>query len=163
MKTQFLFLTVSCLCLFSLGGCKSAKTSGAKVTKVNGMYDYGSPDVEQVMLDHNTFKITETSDDPTYGYTEGNPIMVGKGGGSGPLNERRFLNALTGPNGEVIKYSRLGSCCHFKTKNGMLNDAGLLDKYVITYEGLEKEIVLYINMYDSDVLKIPVGFKKKMY
>jgi hypothetical protein len=143
--------------------CKSAKTNGVKITKVNGVYDYGSPKVEQVLLDHNTFKIMEVSRDPTYGYTEGNPIMVGKDGGNGPMNERRFLNALTGPNGETIKYSRLGSCCHFKTKNGLLNDAGLLDKYSITYKGLEKEIILYINMYDSDVLKVPVGFKKKMY
>lgn len=163
MKTNFLFLIVSCLCLLSMGACKSSKPAGAKITKVDGMYDYGSPNVEQVLLDHNTFKIIETSNDPTYGYTEANPIMVGKAGNSGPLNERRFLNALTGPNGETVKYSRIGSCCHFKTKNGLLDDVGLLDKYSVTYEEAEKEIILYINMYDSDVLKIPVGFKKKMY
>lgn len=163
MKSKFLFVMVLCISLLSMGGCKSAKTSGAKISKVNGMYDYGSPKAEQVLLDNNTFRVVEVSNDATYGYSEANPIMVGNSGGSGPMNERRFLNALTGPNGEEIKYSRLGSCCHFKTQNGLLDDVGLLDKYVITYEGLEKEIVLYINMYDSDVLKIPVGFKKKMY
>ncbi|MFV0536461.1 MAG: hypothetical protein ACK5M3_03720 [Dysgonomonas sp.] len=163
MKTKFLFLMVLGFSLLSIAACKSTKTSGAKFPKVDGIYDYGSPNVEQALLDHNTFKIIETSNDPTYGYSEANPIMVGKAGGNAPLNERRFLNALAGPNGEIIKYYRLGSCCSFRTKNGLLNDAGLLDKYVVTYEGVEKEIVLYINMYDSDVLKIPVGFKKKMY
>lgn len=163
MKTKFLFLMVFGIFLLSMGACKSTKTSGAKFTKVDGVYDYGSPNVEQVLLDHNTFKIVEVSDDPTYGYSEANPIMVGGARNSGPLNERRFLNALTGSNGETVKYYRLGSCCNFKTKSGLLNDSGLLDKYAVTYEGVEKEIVLYINMYDSDVLKIPVGFKKKMY
>ncbi|WP_255345422.1 hypothetical protein [Pontibacter sp. BAB1700] len=38
---------------------------------------------------------------------------------------------------------------------------GLLDKYSITYEGLAEPIILYINMYDSDKLKVPVGFTLK--
>lgn len=121
---------------------------------------YGSPNIKQTLINSQTFKIDIYSDDPTYGYTEQNPVMVGREE-SGPLNERRFLNALTGPDGEAITYSRLGSCCHFKTKNGLINNAGLLDKYEVAYKGLEKPIILYINMYDSDVLKIPVGFKKK--
>lgn len=163
MKTKILLVIVSALCVLTIPACKSSKTGSSKITKADGLYNYGSPEVEQKLLDDDTFIITAVSKDPTYGYTEGNPIMVGKAGGSGPLNERRFLNALTGPNGEPVKYSRIGSCCHFITKNGLFDNAGLLDKYSVTYEGLEKEIVLYINMYDSDVLKIPVGFKKKMY
>ena len=83
--------------------------------------------------------------------------MVGKEGG-GPKDERRFLNALAGPNGEQISYHRLGSCCGFFTKNGLFGDSGMLDKYEVTYEGLDKPIILYINMYDSDVLQVPVGF-----
>jgi len=109
-----------------------------------------------------TFKITEYSTDKTYGYTEKNPIKVGGMSNSeGPLNERRFLNALTGPNGEKISYSRLGSCCAFKTRNGSFDNTGLLDKYEIKYEGQEKEIIIYINMYDKGELKAPVGFKLK--
>ena len=66
---------------------------------------------------------------------------------------------MTGPSGEEIKYYRIGSCCPFRTKNSEWG--GMLDMYNITYQGLEKDIVLYINMYDSDTLKVPVGFKLK--
>jgi len=117
--------------------------------------------VKQELLDEQTFKIISYSNDNTYGYTEKNPIMVGGAKNlEGPLNERRFLNALSGPNGEKISYYRIGSCCAFKTPNGFDN-AGLLDKYSITYEGSNKEIILFINMYDSGKLQVPVGLKLK--
>ncbi len=110
------------------------------------------------LLNNQTFKLTEISTDATYGVTEENPIMVGGVTTSeGPLNERRFLNALAGPNGEDVSYKRLRSCCPFKTKNGF-QGGGLLDEYEVTYKGLEKPISIYINMYDSDKLKAPVGF-----
>ncbi|OFY10759.1 MAG: hypothetical protein A2X11_11715 [Bacteroidetes bacterium GWE2_42_24] len=118
--------------------------------------DYGSPKVKQELKDDNTFRITLYSQDNTYGYTEKNPIMVG-GNSEGPINERRFLNALSGPNGEKIEYYRMGSCCLFKTKNSAWG--GMLDKYNITYTGLKKNLIIYINMYDSDTLKVPVGLK----
>lgn len=112
-------------------------------------------------LDNYTFLLTEISTDETYGYTEGNPIKVGGARQSeGPPNERRFLNALLGPNGEAVKYNRQGSCCHFSTPNGILG-GGLLDRYEVTYEGLEKPIILFINMYDKDGLKAPKGFTFK--
>lgn len=119
---------------------------------------YGSPDLKQELADDNTFKITQYSQDKTYGYTEKNPVMVG-GNTEGPKNERRFLNALSGPNGEKTEYSRIGSCCPFKTKNSEWG--GMLDKYSVTYAGLEKSLTIYINMYDSDTLKVPVGLKLK--
>jgi len=157
MKTSSLIISISILCVLFFLACGSSKQGGVK----KGAGTYGSPNVEQVLSNNNTFKIDEYSTDSTYGYTENNPIMVGSANGSGPLNQRRFLNALMGPNGEPITYSREGSCCPFKTKNGLLGDGGFLDKYKIAYKGLEKEIILYINMYDSDILKIPIGFKKK--
>jgi hypothetical protein len=84
--------------------------------------------------------------------------MVG-GGSDGPKNERRFLNALCGPNGEKIEYYRIGSCCPFESENSAFG--GMLDKYNITYKGLKKDIIIYINMYDSDILKVPVGLELK--
>jgi len=120
--------------------------------------DYGSPRVQQELLDEHTFLIREYATDKSYGYVEQNPIMVG---GGSPRNQRRFLNALTGPGGEQISYQRRGSCCFFRTQNGIFGDTGLLDVYVITYAGLGAPIILYINMYDSDVLKVPVGFRLK--
>ena len=37
---------------------------------------------------------------------------------------------------------------------------GLLDRYEVTYPGLEKPVVLYLNYYDYERPKIPVGFSK---
>jgi len=106
------------------------------------------------------FEITEVSTDNTYGYKESNPIKVGGSTQNGALNERRFLNALTGPNGEAIQYVRIGSCCPFETKNSLMGQ-GLLDKYKITWTGQTEEVFLFINMYDKDKLKIPVGLSSK--
>lgn len=121
--------------------------------------NYGSPKVEQELVADDMFRITIHSQDSTYGYTQENPIMVG-GGTIGPLNERRFLNALTSPDGDIILYKRLGSCCKFYTENSLFDsDSGFLDKYEVKYRGLEEPVILYLNMYDSDTLRVPVGFK----
>ncbi|MGB0850756.1 MAG: 2-dehydro-3-deoxyphosphooctonate aldolase [Bacteroidia bacterium] len=98
------------------------------------------------------------STDKTYGYTQENPICVGNQNKmGGPLDEKSYLNSIKGPNGEDISYVREGSCCPFKSKNGLMG-SGLLDIYTINYAGLDEPITLYINMYDSDELEAPVGF-----
>ena len=130
--------------------CSSTKNTSTSQSTFSGKHE---------LVDDQTFKIDEYSQDESYGYTQNNPIKVGNFA-EGPKNERRFLNALAGPNGEKISYYRIGSCCEFKTKNRPFG-GGLLDKYSVTYEGSTKEIVLYINMYDADVLKVPVGFTLK--
>jgi hypothetical protein len=130
--------------------CSSTRNTNTSQSTFTGKHE---------LLDDLTFKIVEFSQDDTYGYTQKNPIMVGSFS-EGPKNERRFLNALAGPNGEKISYYRIGSCCEFKTKNSPFG-GGLLDKYSVTYEGSTKEIVLYINMYDADVLRVPIGFTLK--
>ena len=129
-------------------------------TRNFGTLDYGSPNIEQELTNDYTFKIEKYATDKSYGYSEENPVMVG-GKDGGPKNERRFLNALTGPNGEEIKYYRIGSCCGFKTKNGTYGNGGMLDMYNIDYEGINESLVIYINMYDSDTLKVPVGLELK--
>ena len=75
----------------------------------------------------------------------------------GASNERKFLGAIKGPNGEQISYQRLGSCCPFKTNNGIMG-SGLLDKYEVKWEGQSNPVILYINMYDYEPLKAPIGF-----
>ena len=142
---------VCCIILLSVS-CKTTQKTG-------GEAGYGSPRVKQELVNDQMFLIKKIARDKTYGYTEKNPIMVGGGLSEGALNQRRFLNALLGPNGEPVIYQRLGSCCPFYTKNGIFGDSGLLDRYEITFIGTKTPpIVLYINMYDSDVLQVPVGF-----
>ncbi len=97
--------------------------------------------------------------DSSYGFTENKPIKVG-GGEGGPASERKYLNALTGPNGETVTYNRIGSCCFFESKNSPLG-GGLLDKYAVSYQGKKDTVVLYLNMYDKGKLLAPVGFKMK--
>lgn len=117
--------------------------------------------VKTKLLNNQTFLLTEVSTDPTYGLSKKNPIEVGGTDKSeGPLNERRFLNALAGPNGEKISYYRAGSCCPVKSKNGFMGMA-ILDNYRVTWEGSKDTVSIYINMYDYGVLKSPLRFTIK--
>ncbi|MFA7494261.1 MAG: 2-dehydro-3-deoxyphosphooctonate aldolase [Bacteroidales bacterium] len=116
---------------------------------------------ERVVINGQAFLLTEISTDKSYGFTEKNPVRVGGVDKlEGPLNERRFLNALAGPNGEKVSYYRLGSCCPFNTDKGF-NGKGLLDNYKVTWEGSKDTVSIYINMYDYGQLKAPVGFTIK--
>lgn len=117
-----------------------------------------SKNVKQELLNDYTFVITEISQDKTYGLSPKNPVEVGGAKiSSGPKNERRYLNALAGPNGEEISYYRAGSCCPVKSENGFMGSA-MLDNYRVTWEGAKDTISIYINMYDSGHLKAPSGF-----
>ena len=91
-----------------------------------------------------------------YGYSQDNPVCVG-GVMDGPKKEREYLNSLTGPNGERVAFDRKGSCCGFKTKNSPYG-GGALDIYKVWYIGIKDTALLYINMYDKDVVKAPEGF-----
>lgn len=140
---QILCLTAfASFILFSCSGTKN--TTGGSVYQVNS---------------ENAFILKDFSSDSTYGYSYQNPIKVGVTKAD-PANERKFLNALAGPKGETINYERRGSCCQFKTENGLMG-GGLLDKYEIKWAGLEKPLFLYINMYDPGEMKVPVGFTLK--
>ena len=113
-------------------------------------------------IDDYTYLLLDMSDDKTYGFEESNPVKVGGASeSSGPKNEQRFLNALLGPNGEKIKYFRVGSCCPFKTPNGLINNTGMLDRYSVYWTGGKDTLSIYINMYDKGDLKIPVGLTAK--
>ncbi|WP_228451021.1 2-dehydro-3-deoxyphosphooctonate aldolase [Marnyiella aurantia] len=139
---RYIYLT-SLLVLFS---CSTSK----QIVKTN-------------LIDHQTFELLEISDDPTYGYSEKNPIQVGGvDNQSGPLNERRFLNALAGPNGEEVVYFRSGSCCPIKSKNDPLGFGQvMLDNYRLAWKGSNDTVSIYINMYDYGSLKAPKGFTIK--
>ena len=115
------------------------------------------------LKDNQTFDLIEISNDPTYGFSEKNPIQVGGvDKQSGPLNERRFLNALAGPNGEEVEYFRSGSCCPIKSKNDPLGFGQvMLDNYRVTWKGSKDTVSIYINMYDYGSLKAPKGLTIK--
>jgi hypothetical protein len=109
---------------------------------------------------NDAYLLSVQSDDNTYGYQQHNPVKVG-GLMNGPANERKFLNGLSGPNGERVSYYRAGSCCPFRTPKGLMGKTGMLDKYLVTWTGATDTLAIYINMYDEGDLKIPVGFSAR--
>lgn len=87
------------------------------------------------------------SADPTYGYSEENPIRVGGDFLSGVSRERAYLDHLRGPNGESLSYERLGS---------IPSGDVILDIYKVTAPG-ENE-TLYLDLYNYSELLAPIGF-----
>lgn len=109
----------------------------------------------------NTFVITEYSTDKKYGYDPDYPINIFfRNTKDEKINQQRFLNALTGPNGEKLTYSKLESCCPFPTKRTEMG-AGLLDIYEITWEGNKTPVKLYFNIFEKGAILAPIGFKIK--
>lgn len=109
------------------------------------------------LLNKNTFVITEYSKDKKYGYDKDYPINIFYGNTKNEtLNQQRFLNALAGPNGEKITYTKLESCCPFPTNRSEMG-AGFLDVYEIKWEGQKNPVVLYLNIYEKGILMVPMG------
>ncbi len=109
----------------------------------------------------NTFIVTEYSKDLKYGFNEEYPVNVFYINSKDEnLNASRYLNALAGPNGEKITYTKIESCCPFPTKRTEIG-AGYLDIYELKWEGQNKPIRLYINIYERGYILVPIGLSIK--
>ena len=114
-----------------------------------------------LITNDNTFVITEFSKDKKYGYDKDYPINIFYGDTrSEYMNQQRFLNALAGPKGEKITYTKLESCCPFPTKRSEMG-AGLLNVYELKWEGQSNPVILYLNIYEKGVLMVPFGLTLK--
>ena len=114
-----------------------------------------------VLSRENTFVINTYSKDKKYGYDANYPINVFfRNTMNQTINQERFLNALAGPKGEKITFSKLESCCPFPTKRTDLG-AGLLDVYELKWDGQKKPVKLYLNIYEKGILMVPVGLSLK--
>ena len=121
--------------------------------------DNNAPDLE--LLNNNTFAITEYSKDKKYGYDKDYPINIFFVTiRNETINQQRFLNALAGPKGEKITYTKLESCCPFPTKRSEMG-AGMLDVYELRWEGQKNPVTLYLNAYEKGILMVPVGLTLK--
>lgn len=154
MKTQILTLSLCVAQIVLFTNCGMSKNS----TRTKG----GDTRTEKVQYyDNNTYLLDKQAADSTYGYTSNNPVCVGGIKDDKALAPTRcYLNALLGPNGEKVKFFRYGSCCSFKTPNGLINDGGLLDHYGVYWEGSDT-VSIYINIYDEGNLFIPLGMKSR--
>lgn len=118
--------------------------------------DDSAPDL--VLTPNNTFDIKLFSNDKKYGYDKDYPINIFFQTSKSEVNQERFLNALAGPKGEKITYTKLESCCPFPTKRSEMG-AGFLDVYELQWEGQKKPIVLYLNIYEKGILMVPMGLR----
>ena len=117
-----------------------------------------APDL--IVKGDNTFEINQFSTDKKYGYDKDYPINIFYKTTNTDANQERFLNALAGPSGEKITYTKLESCCPFPTKRSEMG-AGFLDVYELKWEGQKKPILLYINIYEKGILMVPLGLRLK--
>jgi len=109
------------------------------------------------LLNEHTFVLKNYSKDKKYGYDPDYPINVFfRDAKDDNLNASRFLNALAGPNGEKISYTKIESCCPFPTKRVPIG-AGFLDMYELTWKGQVKPLKIYLNIYERGYLLVPVG------
>lgn len=107
------------------------------------------------------FILTEFARDKRYGYDPDYPINVFfRTTKDESINQKRFLDALAGPNGEKIVYNKVETCCPFPTKRSDVG-AGFLDVYQITWDGNKKPLRLYFNIYEKGALLVPMGFTLK--
>ena len=100
-----------------------------------------------------------TTADPEYGYDEAKPVQLGgflMGRQSEGAHFQYFEN-LRGPAGQLVEVQRLGSCCAFEDPT-LPFGGGLLDRYLLTYEGQDKPAIIYINLYKFEKPMAPVGF-----
>jgi hypothetical protein len=148
MKKTVLFIAL----LIVTASCVSSKSTLKNV-------DHNAPVL--TLSPNNTFIITEYSKDKKYGYDQDYPINIFyRTTKDDSINQQRFLNALAGPKGEKITYTKLESCCPFPTKRTELG-AGFLDVYELKWDGQKKPVKLYLNIYEKGILMVPVGLSLK--
>ncbi len=105
-----------------------------------------------------TFIITETSTDAKYGFDQDYPVNLGfLPIQTAEINIKRYFGALSGPNGEALKYNKVDSCCPFPSKKNEMG-AGIIDIYEVTWDGLKTPHRIYINLYEKGKVMAPKGF-----
>ena len=108
------------------------------------------------------FLITEFASNSKYGYDADYPINVGFDNEKyGVKSVTYFLNALTGSNGETLKFEKKDNCCPFPTERSAMG-GGILEIYEISFAGKKEVVRLYFNINDKGKLLCPKGFNLKL-
>lgn len=145
---KYLFLVLSIFII----GCTSTKSTLKNVDNT----------AVKPKIVNNAFVITEYAKDSKYGYDEDYPINIGL------ILERQedvylgyFFKGLEGENGKKIKnYEKVDTCCPFPTTHNTMG-AGTLAIYEVTFEGSNKKVRLYFNIYEKGHILCPKGFSIK--
>jgi hypothetical protein len=86
--------------------------------------------------------------DSAYGFSISNAVKVGLDEATGPARATQFLSALRGPAGQAVRSSRIGSALYAGT---------VLHMYELSYEGLEKPVVIFLDVFHFETPKAPAG------
>jgi hypothetical protein len=116
------------------------------------------PEVDSILVLEGVSKNSE------YGYSTKHPIKLGVTSEYISVTyPEKYLQSITGPQGQAIVYERIKSCCFFKTVNSdaAYQNVGVLEVYEITYEGLPSPKILYLNFFDEGAVFAPQGFLPK--
>jgi len=144
-------LSLSIVSIVVLNSCGSIKSTLKNVDN----------SATKPLVRNNQFIISELAPDSNYGYNKDYPINLGfENEKYSPKNITYFFNTLEGPNGEKISYKKIDNCCPFPSKRSVVG-AGTLDVYQISFEGSDKKVVLYFNIYDKGKVYCPKGFTIK--
>lgn len=102
--------------------------------------------------------IEQYSNDPTYGYSEDNPIKVGGHKLFGSLLIDLYLYSLHGYDNEQITHKTMS--IHKKIyKSISHNELGIIEEVAVWYQDELEPQFLYFNTYDCELpLKAPMGF-----
>lgn len=141
----------SLLIAFTLTSCVSTKSTLKNIDNT----------ALRPLVKDKAYVITEYATDSKYGYDQDYPINIGF------INEKQediniqyYFSGLEGPNGEKISYKKVDTCCPFPTKNSLMG-AGTIGIYEVTFEGSNKNITLYFNIYEKGKILCPKGFSIK--
>lgn len=110
--------------------------------------------------------IEEIAREEEYGWTARKPIGLGGyyseiPGETGFDRQQQYLNSLWGPEGEIIFYEKIGTCCPFDLFGAPL-DKGILDVYALTWEGQAEPKHLYMDRFREEPIRIPSGLTTKV-
>ena len=102
--------------------------------------------------------LNEVADDKTYGYSQHNPVKLG-GAAEGEKAKHReaFFAALRGPKGQAVSYISNGTCCMFDLDPAG-KSTGELEVFLVSYPGIPKPVLLYLDHYHFETPKSPIGF-----
>lgn len=84
--------------------------------------------------------------DPTYGYSESNPIKVGGGSSGGMTHAEAYFHRLATPNGQPIPFDH----------SGTTSGASPLEIFIVTVDG--RPVQLFVDVNSPMEFLAPVGF-----
>lgn len=102
--------------------------------------------------------ISEVATDKSYGYSQHSPIKVGGAAeGQSARHREAYFNLLLGPKGQSVSYVDQGTCCSFELQPGG-TEKGDLHVLLVSYRGMSKPVILYLDYYHFEAPKAPTGF-----